>query len=142
MISIGPSVTKAEYECLAHFRYGLRRFLRFSESEARRHGLTPQQHQLLLAIKGFPGRDWATISELAEQLQRRHHSLVGIINRCEKIGLVARTTNPDDRRVINVHLTDAGEHLLELLTLAHRTELQRIQKDFEGLYLGLPHPTA
>lgn len=123
-------VSKSEYEVLAGFRYALRKFLRFSESQAHAQGLTPQQHQLLLALKGFPSRDWATISELAERLQLRHHSLVGIIDRCEKADLVVRLPDVEDGRVIDVHLTPTGEKVLETLSRAHRDELLRLSQDF------------
>ena len=118
-------VSKAEYEALAAFRYGLRQFMRFSESAARDHGITPQQHQLLLAVKGFPGRDWATVSEVAERLQLQQQSVVGIIDRLEKGQWVYRHPHPEDHRVTEVHLTRAGESLLEALTIVHRQELLR-----------------
>lgn len=119
------SVSRAEYVALAEFRYGLRKFLRFSESAAREHGLTPQQHQLLLAIKGFPGREWATVNELAERLQLRQHSVVGVLDRSEQSGLVRRQPHAEDLRVTEVHLTPRGEDVLEALTVAHRDELRR-----------------
>ena len=118
-------VSKDEYVALAEFRHGLRQFLRFSEGAARNHGLTPQQHQLLLAIKGFPGRDWATVNELAERLQLQQHSVVGIISRSEQAGFVVRLSHEEDLRVTEVHLTKEGDLVLESLTLAHREELQR-----------------
>lgn len=123
------SVTPEEYRALAEFRYGLRKFLRFSEAAAREHGITPQQHQLLLAIKGMAGRDYATVSELAERLQLLQHSVVGIIDRSEQAGLVSRRDHQDDLRVTEVHLTPLGEEVLEALTVAHREELQR-SRDF------------
>ena len=82
------TVTKAEYESMAAVRYALRRFLRFSEDGAKAVGLTPQQHQALLAIKGYPARDSVTVGELAERLQVRHHSAVGLVDRLEALGLV------------------------------------------------------
>jgi DNA-binding MarR family transcriptional regulator len=124
-------VTQEEYLALAEFRYGLRKFLRFSEAAARAHGLTPQQHQLLLAIKGFPGREWATVNELAERLQLRQHSVVGIIDRSEQVHLVERRAHQSDLRVTEVHLTPDGERVLESLTMAHREELRRT-----GEFLG------
>src|SRR5919201_6359039 len=90
-------IGKSDYEALAAFRYALRRFLRFSEQGARAAGLTPQQHQILLAIKGQPGREWASISDLAEGLQVRHHAAVGLVDRCERAGLARRPPDPDDR---------------------------------------------
>jgi hypothetical protein len=77
-------LTKQDFEALARFRFGIRRYLRFSEETVRRHGLTPQHYQLLLALKGFPGREWATMRELADRLQLRHHSVVELVNRAQK----------------------------------------------------------
>ena len=85
------SFSKQDFERLADFRYRLRRFQRFSEEAAQRHGITMLQYLLLLQIKGFPGRDWATVAELAERLQSHHHSVVGLISRCEQQQLVARS---------------------------------------------------
>src|SRR5438093_7247785 len=98
------SISKADYEALAAFRQALRRFLRFSEQGARATGLTPQQHQLLLAVKGQSGREWASISDLAEALQVRHHAAVGLVDRCERAGLARRAPDPDDRRQLRVTL--------------------------------------
>lgn len=125
--------SKSDYEVLANFRYRLRRFLRFGEDAARQHGITPQQHQLLLAIKGYPGREWATLSELADRLQLRHHSVVGIVDRTVRAGLVTRTADARDRRMVDVRLTPAGEHVLDELTVAHRDELQRMSATFKAL---------
>lgn len=125
MRAMARPVSKDEYVALAEFRHGLRQFLRFSEGAARNHGLTPQQHQLLLAIKGFPGRDWATVNELAERLQLQQHSVVGIVSRSEQAGFVVRLSHEADLRVTEVHLTKEGDRVLESLTLAHRDELQR-----------------
>src|ERR1051325_8418632 len=117
---------KAEYEMLAAFRYALRQFLRFSEEAAASVGLTPQQHQALLAVKGYPGRDYVTNGELAEQLQIRHHSAVGLINRLEAQGLLERSwEHGDDRRKVYVRLTGRGAKLLERLTAAQQEELRR-----------------
>ena len=119
-------LSKKEYESLSAFRYALRRFLRFSESAAEAVGLTPHQHQALLAIKGFSGRDYVTNNELAEQLQIKHHSAVGLVNRLEAQGLIMRTHGDSDRRKVYVTLTKPGAELLEKLTTAHREELQDI----------------
>jgi DNA-binding MarR family transcriptional regulator len=109
---------------LAAFRYALRQFLRFSEESARSVGIEPQQHQALLAIKGFPGRDRITISELAERLQIRHHSAVGLVDRLAAQRLVGRESAMDDRRQVYVRLTARGDALLEQLATAHREELR------------------
>lgn len=117
-------ITKAEFEALAAFRYAIRRFLRFSEQAARAVGVTPQQYQLLLAIKGFPGRESATVSELAERLQMRQHSMVGLIDRTEAQGLVHREPGTQDRRQVFVSLTTSGEALLRKLAMIHSQELR------------------
>jgi DNA-binding MarR family transcriptional regulator len=123
---IAEPLTKQDFEALARFRFGIRRYLRFSEETVRRHGATPQQYQLLLAIKGFPGRDWAVVRELADRLQLRHHTVVELVNRAQAQGLVRRTTDPDDARAVRVVLTDQGEHLLDRLSALHRDELRRM----------------
>lgn len=121
-------LTKRDFEALAEFRFGIRRYLRFSEETVRRHGLTPQQYQLSLALRGFPGRDWATMSELAERLQLRHHSVVELVNRAQKQGLVHRTPHPADARAVRVQLTKDGESILARLSALHRDELRRMGK--------------
>lgn len=126
-------VTRAEYELLADFRFQLRQFMRFSEEAAQTVGLTPQQHQALLAIKGFPGREQVTIGELADRLQIKHHSAVGLVNRLVAQGHVARHHAESDRRVVYVGLTEAGADVLEQLTAAHRDELHRIGQTLHDL---------
>src|SRR5512143_2309408 len=118
--------SKADYETLAAFRYALRQFLHFSEEAAEAVGLTPQQHQALLAIRGFPGRDQVTVGELAERLQIRHHSAVGLVDRLVTQKLVARAAAENDRRQVFVALTSRGLSTLEQLAAVHRAELRRI----------------
>ena len=120
-------LTKEDFEALTQFRFGIRRYLRFSEETVRRHGLSPQQYQLLLALKGFPGREWATVRELAERLQLRHHSVVELLNRAQGQGLVQRVPDPHDRRAVRVELTAAGNEILARLSALHRDELRRMQ---------------
>lgn len=115
---------KSEYEALADFRYQLRRFLRFSELLTRRHGITNLQYLLLLQIKGFPGREWAFVGELAERLQAHAHGVVSLVSRCERLGLVERRPGREDRRAVEVHLTAAGERLVEMVALHHREEVK------------------
>jgi DNA-binding MarR family transcriptional regulator len=117
---------KAQYETLAAFRYALRKFIHFSEMAAETAGVTPQQHQALLAIKGFPGRDRVTVGELAERLQLRHHSAVGLIDRLVLEKLVARAASKADRRQVLVQLTNHGEKTLEKLSSTHRKQLKQI----------------
>lgn len=111
---------------LAKFRYALRKFLRFSEEAARKCGVTPQQHQLMLGIEGFTGRGFANVSELAEFLQERHHSVVGLVERAEQSGLVQRTPDATDRRVVNVSLTRKGKNILLKLTRMHYQEAKQL----------------
>ena len=116
----------ADYRALAGFRHELRRFLHFSEEAARDVGLEPQQHQLLLAVRGMPAGSAATVGALAERLQLRHHSTVELVDRSEARGLVRRASHPDDRRQVIVALTAAGAGLLRRLSLVHRTELRTV----------------
>jgi DNA-binding MarR family transcriptional regulator len=117
-------LTPAEYRALAEFRYQIRRFLRFSEEQARSSGLEPRQHQLLLAIKGLPPDKKPTVSEISSRLQLRHHSTVELVNRLAVRGLVTRVRGEADRREVLIELTRSGEALLRRLTMAHREELQ------------------
>lgn len=126
-------ITKTEYEALAGLRYALRLFLRFSEEAALAAGLTPQQHQALLAIKGFPGRDRLTVGELAERLQLRHHSAVGLANRLVGSRLIRRKQNAADRRQVHLMLTARGEALLAKLSAAHKEQLRRVGPELELL---------
>ena len=123
-------MTKDEFEALAQFRYDLRRFLRFSEQVTHEHGVTPLHYLLLLQIKGFPGRDWATITELAERLQAKHHGVVSLVTRCESAGLVRRSTSTEDRRRVEVRLTAKGSRLVERLANLHRLELMSFRDVF------------
>jgi DNA-binding MarR family transcriptional regulator len=121
-----PNLAPADYELLAKFRYTLRKFLGFSEAAAVKHGVMPQQYQALLAIEGFPGRNWVSVGELAEQMQVAHHSAVGLVDRMQTLGLVARTPSSEDRRRVQVSITPKGRAILEKLYLAHRKELQSV----------------
>ena len=117
-------LTMNDYQALAEFRYQIRRFLHFSEQAAREAGLEPQQHQLLLALKGLPEGRKATISELAERLQIQHHSTVELIDRMVERDLIQRSRDDEDQRRVFIKLTPQGEEVLRKLSLLHRTELQ------------------
>jgi DNA-binding MarR family transcriptional regulator len=130
-------VTKAEYEALAAFRYSLRQFLSFSESAAASAGVTPRQYQALLAIRGFPGRDSATIGELAEQLQIAHHSAVGLVDRLGAQKLIIRVNGHQDRRQVYVTLTLHGIELLDKLANAHKDELRRLSPQLNSIVFAL-----
>lgn len=120
-------LSKTDFEDLAEFRYQLRRFLRFSESVTKKYGITPLQYQLMLQIKGFPGRDWATLTELAERLQAQHHGVVALVSRSEALGLVERRAGLSDLRLVQVSLTPAGEKCLAKLAVLHRDELTALE---------------
>jgi DNA-binding MarR family transcriptional regulator len=121
---------KAMMRELAQFRYTLRKFLRFSEEAARSCGVTPQQHQLMLGIAGFAGEGRATVSELAEFLQERNNSVVGLVERAAQSGLVKRSAGPTDRRQVVVTLTPRGEEILSTLSHLHRDEVRRLKEGF------------
>lgn len=121
---------KRDFEVLSDFRYQIRRFERFSEDVTHSHGLTPLQYLLLLHIKGYPGRDWATVGELAERLQSQPHGVVALISRCVKQGYVERRSALADRRQIEIHLLEKGEHLLDKLARMHRQELLSLKDRF------------
>lgn len=127
------ALAKSDYEALAEFRYLLRHFGAFSEEAARQAGLTAQQHQALLAVKGFPGREAVTIGELAARLNLKHHSAVGLVNRLMGRGLIERRQDEGDRRKVVVALTPKAQTLLLELSLTHRTELRRLAPLLRGL---------
>lgn len=126
-------VSEADYRTLASFRAALRKFLRRSEEIVQQEGFTPQQHQTLLAIKGFTGKSAPTIKELAARLQIRHNSMVGLVNRLEQHDYVRRVVSDLDRRRVHVALTRKGETMLNRLTLAHRIELRQIGPEITRL---------
>jgi DNA-binding MarR family transcriptional regulator len=117
-------LTTREFQELAEFRYQIRRFLRFSEDQARACGIEAQQHQLLLAIKGLPKGVRPTIGELASRMMIRHHSAVELVNRLAQQGAVQRVTADEDHREVHVRLTMTGETLLHRLSVAHHDELK------------------
>ncbi|CAB3810248.1 hypothetical protein LMG28688_07204 [Paraburkholderia caffeinitolerans] len=123
-------LTKTDFEQLSEFRYQMRRFERFSEQAAQGEGITPLQYLLLLHVKGYPGRTWATIGEIAERLQAQHHGVVALVSRCEALDLVERRVSERDRRQVEVHLLDGGEKLLARLAELHRAELQSLDGTF------------
>lgn len=118
------TLTKQELEELSEFRYQLRRFLHFSEKIVQAEGITPLQYMLLLHVKGFPGRDWATVGELAERLQAAPHGTVALVSRCEAAGLVTRKPGENDHRQVEVHLLAKGERCLVKLAALHKSEVQ------------------
>jgi DNA-binding MarR family transcriptional regulator len=126
----------ADFGRLLSFRNGLRSFLRWSEEEAKRAGLTAPQHQLLLAIRGHPGAP--SISDVASHLLLRHHSAVELVDRAERAGLVARSPDAEDHRVVRLSLTETGEAKLVALAQAHLEELSRLRGTMTALWDRLP----
>ena len=122
-----PSSDAQAVRDLAWFRYSLRKFLRFSERAARNHGLTPQQHQLLLGVAGYAEGGRATVSQLAEFLQERHHAVSELVGRCVKRGLVRKAADAEDRRVVQVSLTSKGESVLAKLSKLHCTQVAQLR---------------
>ena len=129
-------LSKRDYVALARFRETLRRFLRTTDAGARAAGVTPAQHQLLLAVRGRPDRDWATAGELAEVLGIQHHSVVGLLDRCEKRGLVRRLQSREDRRVVEIYLTSGGLRILEKVAESNRSELLALRQALDLPSLG------
>jgi DNA-binding MarR family transcriptional regulator len=119
-------VDKPDFERLLELRTRLRRFLRWSEQQARAAGLTPAKHQLLLAIRGHPGAEAPTVGEVADHLVLRHHSAVGLIDRAVADGLVKRATDDSNRSIVRVALTKAGSAKLDALAEAHIQELAQL----------------
>jgi DNA-binding MarR family transcriptional regulator len=121
--------TETDYRTLARYRRSLRRFLAISEQAARRSGLTPSQHQLLLAIKGHEAPDDPSIGELARSLGLRHNSMAELVDRAQSAELIRRYTDPGDGRRHLVVLLPLGEEKLASLSAVHRDELRRFRAE-------------
>jgi DNA-binding MarR family transcriptional regulator len=128
--------SEAELRRLLAFRDGLRRFLRWSEDQAKAVGLTGPQHQLLLAIRGHGSPP--SIGDVAHHLLLRHHSAVELVDRAVRSGLVRRVADPADQRVVRLELLPAGDAKLAALSAAHYEELSRLRSRFESLWAELP----
>ncbi|MFZ1995334.1 MAG: MarR family transcriptional regulator [Solirubrobacteraceae bacterium] len=126
-------LTDADYERLAEFRYGLRRFLHWSEQQARAAGITPTQHQLLLTIRSSRDPRGATVGEVAEVLIIRHHSAVGLIDRAQEAGLISRERDPDTQSVVHLKLTEFGALTLSALSEVHLRELAQLAPTMQAL---------
>jgi len=135
--SRASEVAEADYRRLLEFRTGLRRFLHWSEEQAGAVGLSPAQHQLLLAIRGHPDPRGPTIGDVAEHLLLRHHSAVGLVDRAEDAGLVRRRQDPDDHRIMRLRLTARGAEKLQRLTAATLEELSRLSPRLRPVWAGL-----
>lgn len=126
-------LSDSDYRSLAEFRHALRRFLAFSERAAREHGVTPTQHQLLLAIRGFSPDQQPSTSDLADILQLKLHSAGELLDRALSNGLVARRTDPDDSRRSLIALTDTGRSQLDSLSVLHRRELRTFRTELAAI---------
>jgi DNA-binding MarR family transcriptional regulator len=132
-----PALDQHDYERLLAFRTGLRRFLSWSGQQAEAAGITPAQHQLLLAVRGHPDPRGPTIGEIAGYLLVRHHSAVELIDRAVSAGLVARRADNEDGRTVRIALTTDGRERLERLAAAHVQELDRMTSQLHTLWAGL-----
>src|SRR5262252_1593289 len=121
-----PRLSRADFEALSEFRFQLARFLRFADRSAKSQGLTPLQYLLLLHVKGYPGSSRASIGEVAERLQKSHHTVVALVQRCERAGLVRRRRARSDRRKVWVHLTPKGERMVLKIATLNRSELRSL----------------
>jgi DNA-binding MarR family transcriptional regulator len=133
-------VRDADYRRLLALRTGLRHFLRWSEEQAASSSLTPSQHQLLLAIRGHAGDEPPTIGDVAASLLLRHHSAVELVDRTEEAGLVRRTRDAEDHRIVRLSLTASGARMLEDLSERHLEELARLARSIGPLLAGLDEP--
>ena len=131
-------LTELDYQNLLAFRSALRKFLSWSETRAREAGLTPAQHQLLLAVKGHPGGQPPAVGDIADYLLLRHHSAVELTDRAEAAGLVRREPDEGDARVIRVRLTACGEERLAQLSSVHLNELRGLAPLLDHLLGGKP----
>jgi DNA-binding MarR family transcriptional regulator len=137
-MTVPTQITDADFERLLAFRIRLRRFLHWSEEQAVAAGLTPMQHQLLLAIRGHADHRGPTVGEIAEMLLVRHHSAVGLIDRAEGAGLVRRRADVDDYRIVRVRLTPLGSRRLGQLSGRHLEELSQLRTHLHSIWDGLP----
>lgn len=125
-LATAEELSQADYRALAEFRFQIRSFLSFSERAARAAGIEPQQHQLLLALKGLPDGKRATIGTMAERLCVEHHTAVTLSDRLERAGLVRRDRSSHDRREVLLSITARGEEVLSKLSTLHRQQLKTV----------------
>jgi DNA-binding MarR family transcriptional regulator len=130
---VSPGLDHADFARLLAFRDGLRRFLRWSEDQAKGVGLTPSQHQLLLAIQGHSATTQPSVGDVADHLLLRHHSVVELIDRAEAAGLVRRIVDAGDHRVVRLALTPKGRNKLSKLSATHLEELSRLAGELPAL---------
>jgi DNA-binding MarR family transcriptional regulator len=129
-------ISKQQYVALSNFRRQLSHFLRFSERAARAAGLMPTQYLLLLHVRGFPRRDWASVGELAERLQSSPHGTAALVGRCVALRLVSKRRSSEDARRVEVHLTPQGRKLVAKIAARHRDELQSLRDVFRVAHVS------
>jgi DNA-binding MarR family transcriptional regulator len=134
---VHDDLTHTQYEQLLRLRTGLRHFLHWSEEQAVEHGLTPAQHQLLLAVRGSSAHRGPTIGELSQALVLRHHSVVGLVDRAQSAGLVTRRRDSTRHSLVRVRLTDRGRKALRGLALVHLRELAELAPAMQALWQAI-----
>jgi DNA-binding MarR family transcriptional regulator len=132
-----PTPSDEDYRRLLELRTGLRRFLRWSAQQAEEAGVTPAQHQLLLAIRGHPDERGPTIGDAAGYLLLRHHSVVGLVDRAENADLIERVPDADNRSIVRLRLTEQGSAQLDMLSELHLTELAHLAPTMQALWAAL-----
>ena len=131
-----PSPTDMDYRHLLELRTGLRRFLRWSEHQAQQAGVTPAQHQLLLAVRGHPDPQGPTVGDVADYLVLRHHSAVGLVDRAAAADLIERTKDPKNSSAVRLRLTDKGSRTLDALSEQHLREIAHLAPTMHSLWEG------
>ena len=126
----GGMLDKQQYRMLSEFRHAMAGFLQFSQQTTHAAGLTPAQYQMLLHLQGFPGRDWATISELAERMQASHPATAALVKRAQQIGLVTKQRGREDGRCVEIHATPHARELIARVAGSHADELARLRGVF------------
>ena len=129
-------LSKTQFTALSEFRFQLARFLRFSERASRAAGIMPTQYLLLLHVRGFQGRDFATVGELAQRLQASPHGTAALIARCERSGLVTKQRNKEDARRVEIQLTAHGKRMVEEIAKQHREELRQLRNVFRVAHVS------
>jgi DNA-binding MarR family transcriptional regulator len=136
---MAPEPTDEDYRRLLELRTGLRRFLRWSERQAEAAGLTPAQHQLLLAVRGHDDPHGPTVGDVADHLLLRHHSAVGLVDRAEAAGLLTRHPDRDNPSAVRLRLTAEGARRLKTLSEQHLEELAHLSPTMHALWDALDH---
>ena len=136
------SLSDGDYERLSELRFGLRRFLHWSAQQAKDAGLTPAQHQLLLAIRASRDPRGPTVGDIADVLLIRHHSAVGLIDRAQEAGLITRERDPDQLSSVHLQLTDHGATMLTSLSELHLRELAQLAPTMRALFAAVDESQA